>query len=55
MPAQKPSARGIGAAGMVEALRENTAVGVPAAGLVTKVYVKVWDKVRGRHTAPAAR
>ena len=44
-PAQKPSARGIGAAGMVEALRENTAVGVPAAGLVTKVHVKVWDKV----------
>ncbi len=44
-PPVKPSARGIGAAGMVEALRENTAVGVPAAGLVTKVHVKVWDRI----------
>ncbi len=44
-PAVKPSVRGIGAAGLVEALRENTAVGVPAAGLVTQVHIRVWDKV----------
>ena len=44
-PAQKPSARVIAAAGMVEALRENTSVGVPTAALVQRVFVKVWDKV----------
>jgi HlyD family secretion protein len=44
-PAQKPWARGIAAAGIVEALRENTSIGVPTAALVTKVYVKPWDKV----------
>lgn len=44
-PAQKQSARGIAAAGMVEALRENTSVGVPSAALVQQVFVKVWDKV----------
>lgn len=44
-PAQKQSARGIAAAGMVEALRENTSVGVPSAALVQQVFVKVWDRV----------
>ncbi len=44
-PAQRPSARGIAAAGMVEALRENTSVAVPAAALVQQVFVKVWDQV----------
>ncbi len=43
--AQKPSARVIAAAGMVEALRENTSIGVPEAALVKEVFVKVWDKV----------
>jgi HlyD family secretion protein len=44
-PALKPPRGGIGAAGLVEALRENTAVGVPVAGLIAQVYVKVWDRV----------
>jgi RND family efflux transporter MFP subunit len=44
-PAQKPSTRVIAAAGMVEALRENTSIGVPEAALVKEVLVKVWDKV----------
>ena len=44
-PAQKPFARVIAAAGMVEALRENTSIGVPASALVKQVLVKVWDKV----------
>lgn len=44
-PAQKQSVRGIAAAGMVEALRENTSVGVPSAALVQKVFVNVWDTV----------
>lgn len=44
-PAQKPSARVIAAAGLVEALCENTSIGVPEAALVKAVFVKVWDKV----------
>lgn len=45
-PAQKPSARVIAAAGMVEALCENTSIGVPVSALVKGVHVKVWDKVK---------
>lgn len=45
-PAVKPFARAIAAAGLVEAVRENTAVGVPVAALVKSVEVKVWDKVK---------
>lgn len=41
----KPFAKGIGASGLVESIRENTLVGVPQAGLVTEVHVKVWDRV----------
>lgn len=44
-PAQKPTAHVIAAAGMVEALRENTSIGVPVSALVKEVFVKVWDKV----------
>lgn len=44
-PAQKPSARGLAAAGMVEALRENTGVAVPAPALVQQVFVRAWDQV----------
>ena len=44
-PPAKPAGRGIGAAGIVEALRENTSVGVPVSGLVTAVHAKVWDRV----------
>lgn len=44
-PAPKPAESAIGAAGIVEAVRENTAVGVPVPALVKSVEVKVWDKV----------
>lgn len=43
---QKPSARVIAAAGIVEALHENTSIGVPTAALVQQVFVKVWDEVK---------
>ena len=44
-PAEKPFTHGIGASGIVEALRENTSIGVPMAALVNEVAVKVWQKV----------
>jgi len=43
--ALKPAARVIAATGIVEALRENTSIGVPEAALVQAVFVNVWDKV----------
>jgi len=45
-PAPKAFANSIGGAGLVEARRENTLIGVPSAGLVTEVHVKVWDRVK---------
>ncbi len=45
-PARKPHARGIGASGILEALRENTAIGAPIAGLIRSVQVSTWDKVK---------
>lgn len=48
-PPIKPTARAIAAAGLVEARRENTSVGVPTPGLVTEVSVKVWDRVKAGH------
>lgn len=44
-PIVKPFARSLGAAGLVEASRENTALGVPSPGLVAIVHVQVWDRV----------
>jgi HlyD family secretion protein len=44
-PPMKPPGPAIAAAGLVEARRENTCIGVPTAGLVTEVCVKVWDRV----------
>lgn len=44
-PPVKPDARAIAAAGLVEARRENTNIGVPAPGLINKVCVKVWDRI----------
>lgn len=45
-PPEKPSgASSIGAAGLVEALQENTLLGVPVPGLVTAVFVAPWDRV----------
>lgn len=45
-PASKPTPDSLGAAGIVEALRENTSIGVPAGGLVKRVPVCVWDQVQ---------
>jgi RND family efflux transporter MFP subunit len=45
-PPVKPAGRAIAASGLVEARRENTSIGVPSAGLVTEVCVKVWDRVK---------
>jgi len=44
-PPSNPFARSVAAAGLVEAQGENIALGVPVAGLVTGVSVRVWDKV----------
>jgi RND family efflux transporter MFP subunit len=44
-PPTKPFPDAVGAAGLVEALGENTAVGVPAPALVAAVHVRVWDRV----------
>lgn len=41
----KPFPHSIGASGLVEAQRRNTSIGVPNAGLVTKVFVDVGDRV----------
>lgn len=45
-PSPKPYQVSVAASGIVEALSENVAIGVPEAGLVTKVHVKVWDSVK---------
>ena len=44
-PPAKPFTSSIAASGLVEASNENTLVGVPLAGLVAQVHVKVWDRV----------
>jgi RND family efflux transporter MFP subunit len=44
-PPSNPFARSVAAAGLVEAQGENIALGVPVAGLVTSLSVRVWDKV----------
>ncbi len=49
-PAYAPATRDkdglIAAAGLVEAVAENTQLGSPTSGTVQKVHVKVWDKVK---------
>jgi RND family efflux transporter MFP subunit len=45
-PPTKPYEVSVAASGIVEALSENVSIGVPEAGLVTKVHVKVWDTVK---------
>ncbi len=45
-PPPKPARSVVAASGLVEACRENTSMGVPAAGMVAKVHVQVWDHVR---------
>jgi len=44
-PPVNPFAHAVAASGLVEAQGENIALGVPVAGLVTSVTVKVWDTV----------
>src|SRR5215510_6246000 len=44
-PPAKPYAVSVAASGIIEALSENVSIGVPEAGLVTKVHVKVWDSI----------
>ncbi len=46
MPPQKPFAESVAATGILEALSENVAIGVPLPGLVTEVFVKVNDAVK---------
>ena len=45
-PPQKPYAQAVAATGILEALSENVAIGVPLPGLVTEVFVKVNDAVK---------
>src|SRR5262245_15264941 len=45
-PSPKPYEVSVAASGIIEALSENVAIGVPEAGLVTKIHVKVWDSIR---------
>jgi HlyD family secretion protein len=44
-PPTNPYEASVAASGIIEALSENISIGVPAAGLVTRVHVKVWDSV----------
>lgn len=46
MPPQKPFVEAVAATGILEALSENVAIGVPLPGLVTEVFVKVNDAVK---------
>src|SRR5262249_2382639 len=45
-PSPKPYEVSVAASGIIEALSENVSIGVPEAGLVTTVQVKVWDSVQ---------
>ncbi len=45
MPPQKPYPDAVAATGILEALSENVAIGVPLPGLVSEVFVKVNDSV----------
>lgn len=45
-PPAKPFVHAVAATGILEALSENVAIGVPAAGLVSEVLVKVGDEVK---------
>ncbi|MES2661355.1 MAG: efflux RND transporter periplasmic adaptor subunit [Verrucomicrobiota bacterium] len=46
MPPEKPYQHAVAATGILEALSENVAIGVPLPGLVTEVFVKVNDPVK---------
>lgn len=44
-PASNPYEFTISASGIIEAVDRNIAIGVPQPGLVTDIFVKVWDRV----------
>ena len=44
-PPARPYVQTVAASGIIEALSDNVAIGVPEAGLVAQVHVKVWDRV----------
>ncbi len=44
-PSPNPYAMSVAASGIIEAMSDNISIGVTEAGLVTKVHVKVWDRV----------
>ena len=46
LPAKKPTATSIAAAGIIEAIGENVAVGSPSDGIVHEVFVEVWQPVK---------
>jgi HlyD family secretion protein len=46
MPPSKPFKEAVAATGILEALSENVAIGVPMPGLVTEVFVKVDDPIK---------
>ena len=46
MPPHKPFVQAVAATGIIEALSENVAIGVPQAGLVSEVLVRVNDVVK---------
>lgn len=45
-PPAKPYPEGVAATGIIEALNENVAIGIPAPGVIREVKVLVWDKVK---------
>lgn len=45
-PPTKPYSSSVAASGIIEAMSENVAIGVPESALVSKVHVKVWDAVK---------
>src|SRR5262245_185464 len=45
-PSRKPYEVSVAASGIVEALSDNVAIGVPESALVAKVHVRVWDTIQ---------
>ena len=45
-PPLKPNRTGIGASGLVEAIHDNTQLGVPVAGIVAEVFVDAGDAIK---------
>lgn len=44
-PSRKPGRTGIAASGIVESLNQDIHIGTPASGIITQVYVEIWDRV----------